>query len=77
MGGMEFLMPSYVENMVGCLKRMGYAPKYQHAGIYCIKLDDQIVYIGKSANMTGFSQTSTITYPFSLSHPAKAELVIR
>ena len=44
-------MPSYVENMVGCLKRMGYAPKYQHAGIYCIKLDNQIVYIGKSTNM--------------------------
>ena len=44
-------MPYYVENMIGCLKRMGYAPKYQHAGIYCIKLDDQIVYIGKSTNM--------------------------
>ena len=44
-------MPSYVENMVGCLKRLGYVPKYQHAGIYCIKLDNQIVYIGKSTNM--------------------------
>ena len=44
-------MPSYVENMVGCLKRRGYTAKYNHAGIYCIKLDNQIVYIGKSTNM--------------------------
>ena len=44
-------MPSYVENMVGYLKRRGYTAKYNHAGIYCIKLDNQIVYIGKSTNM--------------------------
>ena len=30
------------------LRRRGLAPKYEHPGIYCIKLDDQIVYIGKS-----------------------------
>ena len=44
-------MPSYVENTVGYLKRRGYTAKYNHAGIYCIKLDNQIVYIGKSTNM--------------------------
>ena len=44
-------MPSYVEYMVGYLKRRGYTAKYNHAGIYCIKLDNQIVYIGKSTNM--------------------------
>ena len=42
---------SYAENMYGWLKRKGYAPKYDHAGIYCIKIDDSIVYIGKSHNM--------------------------
>lgn len=33
------------------LRRKGLAPKYEHPGIYCIKLNDQIVYIGKSRNM--------------------------
>lgn len=33
------------------LRRDGYGPKYDHAGIYCIRLDDRIVYIGKSVNM--------------------------
>ena len=33
------------------LQRRGLSPKYEHPGIYCIKLDDQIVYIGKSENM--------------------------
>ena len=41
----------YAENMYEWLKRKGYAPKYDHAGIYCIKIDDTIVYIGKSYNM--------------------------
>ena len=41
----------YAENMYEWLKRKGYAPKYDHAGIYCIKIDDAIVYIGKSHNM--------------------------
>ena len=31
--------------------RKGLVPKYDHAGIYCIKVDDRIVYIGKSSNM--------------------------
>lgn len=42
---------SYVENMRQWLIRRGFKPKYDHAGIYCIKLDNQIVYIGKSTNM--------------------------
>ena len=33
------------------LRRKGYADKYDHAGIYCIRLGDQLVYIGKSINM--------------------------
>ena len=41
----------YAENMYEWLKRKGYAEKYAHAGIYCIKIDDTIVYIGKSHNM--------------------------
>lgn len=41
----------YVENMYGWLKRKGYAEKYEHAGIYCIKIDSTIVYVGKSRNM--------------------------
>ena len=41
----------YVENMCGWLKRKGYAEKYEHAGIYCIKIDNIIVYVGKSRNM--------------------------
>lgn len=33
------------------LRRKGLAEKYEHPGIYCIKLKGQIVYIGKSQNM--------------------------
>lgn len=33
------------------LRRKGYADKYDHAGIYCIRLGDTPVYIGKSINM--------------------------
>lgn len=45
-------MPNnYVENMCIWMRKNGLADKYNHAGIYCIKLDDQIVYIGKSENM--------------------------
>ncbi len=29
----------------------GYKDKYDHYGIYCIKVDNKIVYIGKSRNM--------------------------
>ena len=44
-------MATYEENAYNWLKRKGLATKYEHAGIYCIKIDNQIVYIGKSANM--------------------------
>ncbi len=44
-------MTRYEENMYNWLKRKGYVDKYEHAGIYCIKIDDAIVYIGKSSNM--------------------------
>ena len=42
---------SYEANTYNWLKRKGLSNKYEHAGIYCIKLDGQIVYIGKSRNM--------------------------
>lgn len=42
---------NYVDNMYAWLTRKGLAAKYEHAGIYCIKLDNTIVYIGKSTNM--------------------------
>jgi hypothetical protein len=44
-------MANYVDNMYQWLKRRGYSAKYEHAGIYCIKLDNLVVYIGKSKNM--------------------------
>ena len=44
-------MPSYVDNMINYLKRNGLTDKYEKAGIYCIKIDQTIVYIGKSHNM--------------------------
>ena len=44
-------MGNYVENTVAWMERKGLADKYRHAGIYCIKIDADIVYIGKSANM--------------------------
>ena len=44
-------MGNYAENSYHYLKRKGFADKYEHAGIYCIKIDDKIVYIGKSSNM--------------------------
>ena len=44
-------MGSYEENMYNWLRRRGYSAKYEHAGIYCIKIDEKIVYIGKSKNM--------------------------
>ena len=33
------------------LRRKDLSGKYEHPGIYCIKIKDQIVYIGKSLNM--------------------------
>ena len=44
-------MATYEDNAYNWMKRKGLAEKYEHAGIYCIKIDDKIVYIGKSANM--------------------------
>lgn len=44
-------MGNYVENAVAWMERKGLADKYRHAGICCIKIDADIVYIGKSANM--------------------------
>ena len=42
---------SYVQNVCSMLRKRGLSAKYEHAGIYCIKLNNQIVYIGKSRNM--------------------------
>ena len=44
-------MARYDENAYNWLKRKGLAEKYEHSGVYCIKIDNQIVYIGKSHNM--------------------------
>ena len=44
-------MGNYADNMYNCLKKKGLADKYEKAGIYCIKIDNEIVYIGKSNNM--------------------------
>ena len=44
-------MARYEENAYNWLKRNGLADKYEHAGIYCIKIDEPVVYIGKSYNM--------------------------
>ena len=44
-------MATYEDNAYYWLKNKGLAAKYEHAGIYCIKIDGKIVYIGKSANM--------------------------
>ena len=60
----------YVENVAAMLRRRGLADKYEHPGIYCIKLNGQIVYIGKSRNMivriaehyVGIQQSSKCKY---------------
>lgn len=44
-------MANYVDNSYNWMKRKGLANKYEHAGIYCIKIDNTIMYIGKSINM--------------------------
>ena len=44
-------MANYAENVYKYLKKKGLAEKYEHPGIYCIKVDGKIVYIGKSWNM--------------------------
>lgn len=42
---------TYVDRVVDMLRRSGHAPKYEHPGIYCIKVDDRMVYVGKSVDM--------------------------
>lgn len=42
---------TFEQRMYNSLKRKGLAPKFEHAGIYAIQLDGEIVYIGKSVNM--------------------------
>ena len=42
---------NYVDNKYAMLQRKGLSPKYEHPGIYCIKVDGETVYIGKSENM--------------------------
>ena len=49
--GLCFNMATYTENVYDWLKRKGLGAKYECAGVYCIKIDHRIVYIGKSANM--------------------------
>ena len=44
-------MATYADNAYNWLKNKGLAAKYEHAGIYCIKIDGKIVDIGKSANL--------------------------
>ena len=44
-------MATYEDNAYYWMKRKGLAGKYEYAGIYCIKIDDKIAYIGKSGNM--------------------------
>ena len=44
-------MATYTENVYNWLKRKGLADKYEHPGIYCIKINGKIVYVGKSRNM--------------------------
>lgn len=48
---MQFKQNPYVVNSHDYLQRQGYGLKYEKAGIYCIKVDEFIVYIGKSHDM--------------------------
>ena len=41
----------YIDNVCKMFRRKGLNDKYDYPGIYCIKVKDQIVYIGKSVNM--------------------------
>ena len=41
----------YVDNVCKMPRKNGLASKYDSPGIYCIKLNEKIVYIGKSRNM--------------------------
>ena len=44
-------MATYEQNTYEWMKRQGLENKFAHAGIYCIKIDGNIVYIGKSMDM--------------------------
>ena len=46
-----FRNTTYEDNVYAMLKRQGQDKQFEHPGIYCIKIDGQIVYIGKSKNM--------------------------
>ncbi len=36
---------------ISTIVNKGFKDKYDHYGVYCIKLDGKIVYVGKSRNM--------------------------
>ena len=44
-------MATYEQNTYEWMKRQGLEDKYGYAGIYCIRIDDSIVYIGKSMDL--------------------------
>ena len=44
-------MATYEDNVYQMLIKRGFQDKYEHAGIYCIKQNGKIIYIGKSVNM--------------------------
>ena len=44
-------MATYEQNTYEWMKRQGLEDKFGHAGIYCIRIDERIVYIGKSMDM--------------------------
>ena len=78
------LKNNYVANVCAMLRRRGLAPKYEHPGIYCIKLDDQLVYIGKSKNMlervashyVGIKQGSELKYRIIAEAQRKGRAVV-
>lgn len=42
---------SAVAANISTIVQKGFEDKYNHGGIYCIKLDNKVVYVGKSRNM--------------------------
>ena len=44
-------MATYEQNTYEWMLRQGLADKFGQAGIYCIRIDENIVYIGKSMDM--------------------------
>jgi excinuclease UvrABC nuclease subunit len=42
---------NYVDNVYAMLQRRGLSQKYEYPGIYCIKVNHNVVYVGKSINM--------------------------